>query len=43
MKKRGFGMTGFDYTGTRIALNFVMKGLTYPNFVISEETRQIEY
>ena len=43
MKKREYGMAGSDYTGTKIALNFALKGLTCPNYVINRETKYIDY
>lgn len=36
-------MAGSDYTGTMLALNFVMKGLIFPNYIIHEETKHLEY
>lgn len=35
---RDFGMAGSDYTGTKLALNFTLKGLILPNYVINRET-----
>ena len=43
MIKRDFGMAGSDYTGTKIALNFVLKGLTFPNYIIKEECKRYGY
>lgn len=43
MKKREFGMAGSDYTGTKIALNFALKGLIFPNYAIHEERKRLEY
>lgn len=42
MKKRDFGMAGSDFIGTKIALNFVLKGLTFPNYIITVENKRFD-
>jgi hypothetical protein len=43
MKRTDFGMLGSDYTGTKIALSFAMKGLTMPSYIISIESKYLEH